>query len=114
MKIDKKETKINEIELEKTTSKEIKTDKTEKEIKTDKTEKESKKEAANKRIKQIFAWIAIVIIALLYVASFLLSVLNIPGSQGVFEAALVSTLLFPLLIYVYMWLAGVLKGRGNK
>lgn len=74
----------------------------------------NKKQVIDRKVKQILAWFAIILIAFLYIASFMLSVLNIPGSQGLFEVALVSTLLVPILIYVYIWLAGVLKGRGQK
>lgn len=56
--------------------------------------------------KQIAAWICIIILALLYIATFVVALLDFPGSDALFRACLAATVGLPVLLWIYIWLYG--------
>ena len=61
------------------------------------------------KLKRILALTAVVIILLLYAATFVLSLL--PGDQA--KDLLVATVVIPVLLYIYLWLFRLFKGDGK-
>lgn len=64
-----------------------------------------------KKTKQIAAWICIILLVLLYVVTFIVSLLDFPGSGALFQSCLVSTVGLPILLWIYIWLFGKIKDR---
>ncbi len=62
------------------------------------------------KIKRILALAAVIIIALLYAATFVLSFL--PGDQAkdLLMVSIVATVVIPVLLYIYLWLFHLFKG----
>ena len=65
----------------------------------------------NKKPKQIAAWLCIILLALLYLATFIIAMLDFPGSGALFQACLVATIGLPILLWIYIWLYGKIKDR---
>lgn len=64
-----------------------------------------------KKTKQIAAWICIILLVLLYAATFIISLLDFPGSGALFHACLVATVGIPILLWIYIWLFGKIKDK---
>lgn len=64
-----------------------------------------------RKSKQIAAWVCIVLLVLLYVATFIISMLDFPGSGALFQSCLVATIGLPILLWIYIWLYGKFKDR---
>lgn len=64
-------------------------------------------------IKTLLALTAVVIILLLYAATFVLSLL--PGDQAkdLLMVSIVATVVHPVLLYIYLWLFRLFKGDGK-
>lgn len=65
-----------------------------------------------KNIKKVLAIAVVIILVTLYIWAFAAALLAKPGAGAVFNAAIFATVFFPVLIYIYMWTAKWLKGRG--
>ena len=65
------------------------------------------------KLKRILALTAVVIILLLYAATFVLSLL--PGDQAKYllMVSLVATVVIPVLLYIYLWLFRLFKDDGK-
>ncbi len=61
--------------------------------------------------KQIAAWICIILLALLYVSTFVVALLDFPGSGSLFQACLIATIGLPILLWIYIWLYGKVKEK---
>lgn len=59
-----------------------------------------------KKTKQIAAWICIVLLVLLYVATFVMAFMDFPGAGALFRACLGATIGLPVLLWIYIWLYG--------
>ncbi len=64
-----------------------------------------------KKTKQIAAWICIISLLLLYIATFIIALLDFPGSDSLFRACLAATVLLPILLWIYIWLYGKVKNK---
>lgn len=64
-----------------------------------------------KRSKQIAAWVCIILLILLYLATFIIAVLDFPGSDVLFQSCLVADIGLPILLWLYIWLYGKIKDR---
>ena len=62
-------------------------------------------------MKKIFAWIAIVLLVLLYVATLICALINSPFSMRLFAASVALTILIPILIFGYRLIKKVLEDR---
>lgn len=61
--------------------------------------------------KQIVAWIGIIALIAMYIITLIVAIIN-PGQGGnLFQACLVATMAVPLLIWIYVWMYGKLKGK---
>ena len=56
--------------------------------------------------RQIAAIICIVLLVLLYIATLIVSILDFPGSDGLFGACIVATIGLPILLWIFIWLYG--------
>lgn len=63
------------------------------------------------KAKQIAAWICILALLTLYIATFAVSLLDFPGSDALFRACLAATVFLPILLWIYIWLYGKVKNR---
>ncbi len=61
--------------------------------------------------KQIAAWICILALLSLYIATFVVALLDFPGSDALFYACLAGTVGLPILLWIYIWLYGKVKDR---
>ncbi len=66
-----------------------------------------------KKPKQIAALICIILLALLYIATLVVSLLDFPGSERLFAACLVATIGLPILLWIYIWLYGRYTGKST-
>ncbi len=64
-----------------------------------------------KKSKRIAAWICILSLASLYIATFLTAILDTPGSGNLFRTCLGATIVLPTLLWMYLWLYGRIKDR---
>lgn len=64
-----------------------------------------------KRHKQIAAIIGIVLLAALYLVTFILALCRFDGASSLFMGALACTVIVPVLIWVYIWLYGLLTRK---
>lgn len=62
------------------------------------------------KIKRILALGAVVIILLLYAATFILSLLPGDGAKDFLMVSIVATVVIPVLLYIYLWLFRLFKG----
>lgn len=65
------------------------------------------------KLKRILALTAVVIILLLYAATFLLSLLPDDQAKDLLMVSLVATVVIPVLFYIYLWLFRLFKGDGK-
>lgn len=65
-----------------------------------------------KKIKRILAIAIVIALLAMYVWAFAAALLAKPEAGGVFNAAIFCTVFFPVLLYIYMWTAKWLRGRG--
>lgn len=65
-----------------------------------------------KNIKRVLAIGMVIVLVAMYIWAFIASFQTGPYAKGVFNAAIFCTVFFPILLYVYMWTAKWLKGRG--
>lgn len=63
-----------------------------------------------RKIKRILALLAVVLIALLYLVTFVLSFFRSEQAGELMMIALVGTVVIPVLLYIYLWLFRLFKG----
>lgn len=64
-----------------------------------------------KRHKQIAAIIGIILLAALYLVTFILALCRFDGASSLFMGALACTVVVPILIWIYIWLYGLLTRK---
>ena len=62
-------------------------------------------------MKKILAWIAIVLLVLLYLATLICVLINSPLSMSLFKASVALTIIIPVLIYGILLIRRVLRDR---
>lgn len=67
-----------------------------------------------KRTKQILAWIGIVLLVVLYLVTFILSLLKNPAAQTLFRASFYCTIMIPFLLYAFMLVYRVLNRKNEE
>lgn len=65
----------------------------------------------NNTPKRIAAWVAIVLLAGLYIVTFVVALVYPPGAGNLFGACLMATVAVPLLAWIYIWLYGQMTGK---
>ncbi len=63
------------------------------------------------KVKQIAAWICILLLVALYIATLVCAVADFPGWQRMFGGCLVGTVALPILLWIYIWLYDRIKQR---
>lgn len=61
--------------------------------------------------KRIAAIVALVLLAALYIMTFVVALVYPPGAGNLFGACLMATIAVPLLAWVYIWLYGQTTGK---
>lgn len=67
----------------------------------------------HKKLRQISAIIAIIILVGLYIATFIFAIIDSPYSGRMFQACLFATIAVPILLWVWIWLYGAITGKNN-
>lgn len=62
------------------------------------------------KIKRVLALAAVIIIVLLYAATFVLSFLPGDQAKNLLMVSIVATVVIPVLLYIYLWLFRLFKG----
>ena len=66
-----------------------------------------------KKVKQVLAILMVILLLSLYVWSFVAALMAKTEEAGrIFWAAIFSTIFFPILLHVFIWVAGLVKGKG--
>ena len=63
--------------------------------------------------KQIAAWIGIGVIALWFLATACLAVFPVPGKAKLFPFFMIGCIVFPVFIWIGMWIYGAVTGKKN-
>jgi len=65
-----------------------------------------------KKIKRVFAIVMVIFLLSLYVWSFISALLARPEANRMFWAAVFTTIFLPILFYVFIWVADLVRGKG--
>lgn len=57
------------------------------------------------------ALIAVILLVLLYCATLITAIFNFDGSGNLFKACLFATVAVPILLWIYIWLYGVISNK---
>ncbi len=63
-------------------------------------------------LKRILALIAIILLVLMYMSSFILALMNHPDSGKLLMVSIVCTVFVPVLIHLFLMMNNVRKGKG--
>lgn len=61
--------------------------------------------------KQIAALLCVILLASMYIVTFIAACLDPPGSGRFFAACLAATIILPVLLWIFVWFYGLLKER---
>ncbi|MEG0805096.1 MAG: hypothetical protein RR364_00785 [Lachnospiraceae bacterium] len=62
-----------------------------------------------KKTKQVMAIIGIILLVSLYVATLVLAITSNPNSMNLFKASIFSTIVIPVLIWIYTFIYKLIK-----
>lgn len=65
-----------------------------------------------KNVKRILAILMVIFLLSLYVWSFVAALLARPEANRMFWAAVFTTIFLPILFYVFLWVADLVRGKG--
>ena len=68
----------------------------------------------HQKLKRILALSAVLIIAVLYLITFILAFTGQDGSRKMLTAAFAATVILPVLLYIYMWLYRTFGKQGQS
>ena len=63
--------------------------------------------------KQIAALLCVILLLSMYVVTFIVACLDLGDSGRLFAGCLLTTIALPILLWIYIWLYGVYRGRHN-
>ena len=66
-----------------------------------------------KKTKRILALIGAALLVCMYLCTLVFALMNSPAAAGLFRASVAATILIPVLLYAYILIARLLKGRGS-
>lgn len=66
------------------------------------------------KIKRLLALLAVIIILLLYLATFVLSLFHNEKTGELLMLSLVATVVIPVLLYLYLWLFRLFRKKEEK
>ena len=64
-------------------------------------------------VKQIAAWIGIIVLVAMYVVLLIEAILGRPGTQNVFFACVAATIAVPIVLWIFLWAYSAITGRHN-
>lgn len=67
-----------------------------------------------KKLKRILAWVGIVLLVGMYLATFLLAIFDRSASMSMFRASVGCTILVPVMLYAYTLVYKWTKDRDKK
>ncbi len=73
-------------------------------------EKETQKPKYSKH-QRIAALIGVILLLGLYIFTLIVAVFDLGGKDGLFSACIFATIGVPILIWIYIWLYGVITGK---
>ena len=62
-------------------------------------------------VKQIAAWVAIILLAALYVVTLIVAIFDKSASGNLFKICLICTIIVPVLAWGFIWLYGQMTGK---
>lgn len=65
-------------------------------------------------MKKVIAIIGILILLFLYITTFILAILNKPGTADLFKTSIYATVVIPVLMYIYLWLYRLIRDKNNE
>lgn len=65
------------------------------------------------KIKRILAMLTVIIIALLYLSTLILSFFQSEQAGELLMISIVATVVLPVLLYIYLWLFRLFSGKDN-
>lgn len=68
----------------------------------------------HQKVKRIVALLGVIIIALLYLTTFVLSFFHFEGSEEMLGVCIVATVVIPVLLYIYLWLFRLAQQRDKE
>lgn len=77
------------------------------------TVSETRKSHGKMTLKQIAAWIAIVLLVGMYVFTLICSIINSPLAEQMFHATLYCTFFIPVIAWVFIMTVKLVKGNGD-
>lgn len=78
---------------------------------TNTNQNETNKPNKKRTGKQIVALIGVILLALLYVVTFVLAIVDNSASGKLFMTCFVATALLPMILWIYTWIFGKMTGR---
>jgi len=64
-------------------------------------------------VKQIAAWIGIIVLVAMYVVLLIEAILGKPGTQNVFFACVGATIAVPIILWIFLWAYSSISGKHN-
>ena len=61
--------------------------------------------------QRIAAWVGIILLVSLYIATLVFAIFNFDGKGILLRTSLIATIAVPILIWVYIWIYGMLKQK---
>lgn len=65
------------------------------------------------KLKRIFAWIGIILLAGMYILTLVFSLMHGEIAMDLFKASIYCTIIIPVFLYAYTMMYRYLKGRGE-
>lgn len=72
---------------------------------------EEMKKTKKRTPKQIAALVCVILLAGVYLLTLIVACLDFPGADKLFATCLFATIGLPILLWVYIWLYGIIKER---
>lgn len=76
-------------------------------------QKQSSGRRKNMTFRRILAWIAIILLAGMYVLTLIFSLIDSPLARQLFHASLYCTVFIPVISWVFLMVVKLVKGQGN-
>lgn len=64
------------------------------------------------KVRRITAWVGVIVLVCLYASTIILALINTEASRTLLKFSILSTFVLPVLMYGYILMYRVLKGRG--
>lgn len=65
----------------------------------------------NGTAKRVLAWIGIVLVAGLFIATICLAILPVPNKERLFPFFIIGCVVIPILLWIVIWIVGIFTGK---